>query len=100
MNKKNILIAMFTLLWSTAAILAITWGSEFIWPDYVHVRYGFPLTWGIHTLNTIHGPVDIWKVDASALFIDLVFWFGIMSLVIVVVSASFGEKRKMEKTLD
>ncbi len=82
------------LLWSTAAILAITWGSEFNWPDNVHVKYGFPFTWGIHTLNTIHGPVDIWKVDPSVLLIDLVFWFSIMSLVIIVVSVSFGEKRK------
>jgi hypothetical protein len=93
MDWRNIILAMFMLLWSAAATLSLTWGSEIIWPDYVHVNYGFPLTWGVHTLNTIHGPVDIWKVNLSALFIDLVFWFAIMILVILVF-VYLGEKTK------
>jgi len=69
-------IATFIILWSAAIILALTLGIMFDWPDYVHVNYGFPMVWGTHVLNTIHGPVDIWQVDILALLVDLVFWSG------------------------
>jgi len=44
----------------------------------IHIDYGFPLVWATHTLSTIAGPADIWKVDITALIIDLAFWLGIM----------------------
>lgn len=75
---------IFIILWSAAIVLALTLGITFDWPDYVHVNYGFPLVWGTHTLNTIHGPVDIWQVDTLALLVDLVFWLG--SLLVGVVA--------------
>jgi hypothetical protein len=38
------------------------------------------LTWGVHTLITIQGPVDVWDVNVSSLVIDLLIWLGITSL--------------------
>lgn len=55
------------------------------WPDYLHVNFGVPFVWAIHTLNTIAGPVDVWKVDLQSLTIDLLIWLGLM-LVFVIVS--------------
>lgn len=69
---------LFIVLWAFILILALALGSEHIWPDYVHVDYGYPLVWGVHVLNTIHGPVDVWKVDIAALSIDLAVWLSIM----------------------
>jgi len=73
---KNWAIYAFIILWSAIMILALTLGITYDWPDYVHVNYGFPMVWGTHTLNTIHGPVDIWSVDVLSLLFDLIFWFG------------------------
>ncbi len=66
-------VACFIAAWVFSAILAVTWGFMFDWPDYVHVNYGVPLVWATHTLNTIAGPVDKWNVDLLALIIDLLF---------------------------
>jgi len=44
-------------------------------------------------LNTITGPVDIWKVDILALFLDLLLWLGLM-VAIVAVILHFLEKRE------
>jgi hypothetical protein len=65
---------------SAITIAALTWGTRYNWPDYVHVRHGFPLTWGIHTLVTIVGPVDTWSVNLTSLLLDLVLWLGLMIL--------------------
>jgi hypothetical protein len=46
----------------------------------VHVKYGFPLTWGIHTLSTIQGPVDVWNVNVSSLVVNLLIWLGLTVL--------------------
>ena len=62
--------------WSVGAIVAMTWGTTYNWPDYLHVTYGFPLAWGIHTLDTIAGPVDKWWVDYAGLGGDLLFWLA------------------------
>ena len=53
--------------WAIASVAAMAYGTSLGWPDYVHVEYGFPLTFVTHTLNTIAGPVDKWNVDAGAL---------------------------------
>lgn len=76
--RRNVLAIFFTFFWALVTILALTWGVEFDWPDYVHVNYGYPLVWGTHTLNTFLGSVDIWKVDPAALFTDLAIWLGVM----------------------
>ena len=74
----NWAIYAFIILWSALTALALTSGITYNWPDYVHVNYGLPFVWGTHTLNTIHGPVDIWNVDALYLLFDLGFWLGSM----------------------
>jgi hypothetical protein len=86
-NKVNsTIIVVFVMgIWVVSTILALTWGTTLNWPDFVHVNYGFPLVWTTHTLNTIAGPVDIWKVDILALFLDLLLWLGSMMAIIAVV---------------
>ncbi|MEM3591086.1 MAG: hypothetical protein QW702_03180 [Candidatus Bathyarchaeia archaeon] len=76
--SRNIFAMIFAVLMAAVTVLAVTWGFEFNWPDYVHVDYGFPLVWCTHTLNTIHGPVDVWRVDLAPLTADLAFWLSIM----------------------
>ena len=66
---------------SAVTLVALVLGSRYNWPDYVHVRHGFPLAWGIHTLTTIAGPVDIWRVNISSLVMDLAFWLGAVLVV-------------------
>ncbi|MEM2987948.1 MAG: hypothetical protein QXK26_02760 [Candidatus Bathyarchaeia archaeon] len=72
--QRNLIAIIYVILWSFITTIAITLGIEHIWPDYVHVDYGYPITWGVHTLNTFHGPVDIWRVNVTALCIDLAVW--------------------------
>ncbi len=59
-------------------VTAMAWGTRYNWPDFVHVRHGLPLTWGVHTLVTIVGPVDSWSVSTQNLILDLVFWVGFL----------------------
>ena len=66
---------------SAIMIAALTWGTRYNWPDNVHVRHGLPLTWGIHTLVTIVGPVDTWRVNLTSLLLDLALWLGLMILI-------------------
>lgn len=74
MGRFKALAALVLL--SAIAVAAICWGLEYDWPDNVHVDYGLPLAWGVHTLNTIAGPVDRWRVDVVAL--ALVVWLGLI----------------------
>jgi hypothetical protein len=67
-----ILVAFF-------ALIAIAWGVRYDWPDNVHVRHGLPLTWGTHTLVTIAGPANIWRVDFVNLILDLVLWLALIT---------------------
>lgn len=76
---------IFVILISFVMVLAITWGVEYNWPDYVHVNYGFPLVWGIHTLNTIHGPVDIWHVNLMFLAADLAIWLLVLIVGLILI---------------
>ncbi|MEM3745151.1 MAG: hypothetical protein QW341_05585 [Candidatus Bathyarchaeia archaeon] len=83
--SRNIFAMIFAALMAAVTVLAVTWGFEFNWPDYVHVDYGFPLVWCTHTLNTIHGPVDVWRVDLALLAVDLAFWLCIMIMGLFVI---------------
>jgi len=78
MNKKRVLGVVFITVWAIIAVLGLTWGIRFDWPDNVHVDYGVPFVWGTLTLSTIIGAVNIWSVDILALTTNLVFWIGIM----------------------
>ena len=61
------------------ALIALAWGARYDWPDNVHVRHGLPLTWGTHTLVTIAGPANIWRVKFVNLILDLVFWLALIA---------------------
>ncbi len=63
------------------AIASLVFGRLVNWPDAVHTIHGLPLTWGVHHLSNIAGPVDTWSVNLVNLTIDIGFWF---SLVIVI----------------
>ena len=76
MGRFKALAALVLL--STIAVAAICWGFEYNWPDNVHVDYGLPLVWGVHTLNTIAWPVDRWRIDIAALALDLTVWLGLI----------------------
>ena len=79
--RKSVLVVIFLIIWITLTITALSWGLTFNWPDYVHVNFGVPLVWAIHTLSTIAGPADEWVVDLSALIINLIFWLGSMIII-------------------
>jgi hypothetical protein len=67
-------IIQLTIALIAVALLIV--GRPVNYPDNVHTVHGLPLTWGVHQLVTIVGPVDTWRVDMVNLAIDLVIWFG------------------------
>ena len=73
MDEQKITILQAVL--AVVSIIAMAWGTRFNWPDFIHVKHGFPLTWGVHTLVTIVGPVDTWSVNLVFLVLDLTVWF-------------------------
>jgi hypothetical protein len=77
---KRYMVVVIQAIASVFAIVAVTWGIRYNWPDYVHVKYGLPLTWGVYTLNTIVGPANDWSINLTNLSIDLAFWLGIVIL--------------------
>jgi hypothetical protein len=58
------------------AVALLIVGRPINYPDNVHTVHGLPLTWGVHQLVTIVGPVDTWRVNVVNLAIDLAIWFG------------------------
>ncbi|MEM2914712.1 MAG: hypothetical protein QXH91_04860 [Candidatus Bathyarchaeia archaeon] len=80
-----IIVSSFMIIWVALMTLALTWETMYVWPDYVHADYGLPFTWATHTLNTIAGPVDKWRVNLSALLTDLFFWLGIMIAAVAII---------------
>jgi hypothetical protein len=71
-------------------VAALTYGWMTSYPDNVNMSYGLPLTWGVHQLITIAGPVDTWRVDLSALIIDLVIWVALLIVVPMYVGKAKG----------
>lgn len=78
--KKAIYQAAVALL----AVSALIFGRPVSFPDKVHTAHGLPLTWGIHQLVTIAGPVDTWSVNIVYLAVDLVLWLGLVILTPIV----------------
>ena len=97
MTKRFWIILSFLVVWVVLTILAVTWGTRFDWPDYVHIDYGLPFVWATQTLSTIIGPVDLWNVDITALMMDLAFWLGIMVIAVIVLLFFFNQKVSDEK---
>jgi len=71
-------------------VAVLTYGWLTSYPDNVNMSYGLPLTWGVHQLITIAGPVDTWRVDMSALIIDLVVWVALLIVVPMYVGKAKG----------
>jgi hypothetical protein len=89
--RKKFLILIFLVVWISAMCLGLLVGFTYNWPDYVHVDYGLPLTWGTNTLSTFAGPVDNWIVNILNLFVDLIFWLGTMTTVVAVLLFKFKD---------
>jgi hypothetical protein len=85
-NRAIIIQAILTVI----TIIALTWGTRYNWPDFVHVKHGLPLTWGVHTLVTIVGPVDTWEVNLTALTLDLGLWLALILLASAYLSRKLG----------
>ena len=79
--RKTVYQAAVALL----ALAALIYGKPVSFPDNVRTSHGLPLTWGVHQLVTIVGPVDTWRVNLVNLTLDLVFWFGLIILTPVLV---------------
>ncbi len=92
MTNRFWIILSFLVLWAVLTILAVTWGTRFDWPDYVHIDYGLPIVWGTQTLSTIVGPVNLWSVDVTALMLDLGFWMVLMVLAVSAMLYFFNRK--------
>lgn len=73
------------------ALAALIYGRPVSYPDNVHTLHGLPLTWGVHQLISIVGPVDTWRVNLVNLTLDMVFWFGLV-LLIPVITERFTSK--------
>jgi len=86
---RNIIL----LILGVTGTLAIVYGSGFAVPDLSEIKYGQPLTWGTHILDTIAGPVDTWRVDLTILALDVAFWF----LILIVASAILNYHRRKPK---
>ena len=76
--RKNIAVLCFMVVWAFLTVASLLWGFRYDWPDFVHVDYGLPLTWGTNTLSTIAGPANLWDVNVSNLMVDLIFWLAII----------------------
>jgi hypothetical protein len=88
---KNSRSIVLNAILSAIAVFALTFGIKVNWPDFVHVNHGFPLRWGVHTLSTITGPVDLWSVNLATLALDIVFWLAVILLIQIIV-ARFGSE--------
>ena len=93
MVRRFAIAVVAALVWAFASVVGMAHGTLLNWPDFVHVIYGFPITFATHTLNTIIGPVDKWNIDIVALTIDLSFW--LLGLIAIFgVSAYFQSRSK------
>jgi len=91
-NRDILIVLVFMGLWVVITVLAVSWGTQFDWPDNVHTDYGLPFVWSTNTVSTIVGAVNLWTVDLSTLLMDLVFWLGLMVFVTAVLLYLFNKK--------
>lgn len=76
--KFNIISAL--ILASLLTLLGLVRSEYFPWPDFVHMKHGFPMFWLIHQTSAISGSVDYWLFDYWGFAVDMVFWFCIALL--------------------
>ena len=75
--RKNFVAMTFMLIWAVLLTVSLLWGFYYDWPDFVHIDYGFPLTWATNTLSTIAGSANLWEVNLTFLLTDLLLWLSI-----------------------
>lgn len=83
--------------WTVASLAGMAYGNLLSWPDYVHVNYGFPLTFAVHTLSTIAGPADTWDVELGALSVDLAFWLAGMAVLLVGIAFARAGRKNLDR---
>ena len=85
---------LLAAIWTVLALVAMTSGTQLNWPDFVHVNYGYPLRFAVHTLNTIAGPVDKWSLDLDAFLTDISVWFiGLLVIFVGMVGYLLSTKK-------
>jgi hypothetical protein len=83
--RYSVIAAIVSVVWAVIAVVGMTYGTTYNWPDYVHVNYGIPLVFATHTLDTIAGPVDKWSLDLGSLAVNLTFWLAGMVIILLIV---------------
>ena len=93
MVRYSLFAAGASVIWAIIAVVSMTYGMSYNWPDFVHANYGFPLTFATHTLNTIAGPVDRWSLDLGALTVDLTVW--LVGMLVLLLAGVYLEGRSL-----
>jgi hypothetical protein len=94
MTRHSLLASVISIGWAIATVAGMTYGTYYNWPDFVHVNYGFPVSFATHTLNTIAGPVDRWNLSLDSLAVDLGFWSLGMIAIFLIVGYLSSSKRQ------
>ena len=94
--RHIVLSTTISVAWAIATVASMMYGTTYNWPDYLHVDYGFPITFATHTLNTIAGPVDRWNLNVGSLAADLAFWSVGMVFVFLIVELLARPSRPRE----
>ncbi len=94
MSRYSLFAAAISVIWAMGGLFSMSYGTNYNWPDFVHVDYGFPFTYATHTLNTIVGPIDRWSLDIGSLTGDLAFWLAGMVIIIFVALYLEGRSRR------
>ena len=74
MDSRKFLFLSITIAFALT-FSSLLYAKRFPWPDYEHIKYGFPLFWLIRVLSTIAGPTNFYIVNYGFFMGDLVFWF-------------------------
>jgi len=93
--RYSVIAAIVSVVWAVIAVVGMTYGTTYNWPDYVHVNYGIPLVFATHTLDTIAGPVDKWSLDLGSLAANLAFWLAGMVIILLIVVYLEGSSRRL-----
>jgi len=74
MNTRD-KIVLTQILIAVIGLAATAYGTRVNLPDNMHIKYGLPFEWGVHTVVTIAGPASIWRVNVNSLLLDFALWF-------------------------
>ena len=72
-NRDKIVLTQIII--AVIGLAATAYGTRVNIPDAVHIKYGLPFEWGVHTIVTIAGPANDWRVNINSLLLDFALWF-------------------------